>query len=246
MRFRTDGGSSWNITVEEAREKFKDFWSPPLEELIQSWLRMEVLQALRRTRATHGLMLLFEGKYSSLVRNKGRFLFHDVTRMLGGGPELKRDLQYRMYCRYDHWMLDEDTSQSQWRVIKPDDLTESKAAAYIKQSVYQWRGGDPAVLLPLVADAGRPLCRRPAHPFPLRPLVTPERPEGMDWKAWRLLLERDGYAAVMEELERRLARTGTELTEFHRDRLAVWKKMRRNRWTRRAFPWMNGSGTWKT
>lgn len=27
----------------------------------------------------------------------------------------------------------------------------------------------------------------------------------------------------MEELERRLARTGTELTEFHRDRLAVWK-----------------------
>lgn len=42
----------------------------------------------------------------------------------------------------------------------------------------------------------------------------------MDWKAWRLLLERDGYAAVMEELERRLARTGTELTEFHRDRLA--------------------------
>ena len=42
VRFRTDGGSSWNITVEEAREKFKDFWSPPLEELIQSWLRMEV------------------------------------------------------------------------------------------------------------------------------------------------------------------------------------------------------------
>ena len=158
VRFRTDGGSSWNITVEEAREKFKDFWSPPLEELIQSWLRMEVLQALRRTRATHGLMLLFEGKYSSLVRNKGRFLFHDVTRMLGGGavtPELKRDLQYRMYCRYDHWMLDEfqDTSQSQWRVIKPflDDLTESKAGSEgsifvvgdIKQSVYQWRGGDP-------------------------------------------------------------------------------------------------------
>lgn len=78
--------------------------------------------------------------------------------MLGGGtitPELKRDLQYRMYCRYDHWMLDEfqDTSQPQWRVIKPflDDLAESKAGnegsifvvGDIKQSVYQWRGGDP-------------------------------------------------------------------------------------------------------
>mgnify|MGYP002989348879 CR=1 FL=1 len=69
--------------------------------------------------------------------------------------ELKRDLQYRMYCRYDHWMLDEfqDTSQPQWRVIKPflDDLAESKTGnessifvvGDIKQSVYQWRGGDP-------------------------------------------------------------------------------------------------------
>lgn len=388
VRFRTDGGSAWNITMEEAREKFRDFWSPPLEELIQSWLRMEVLQALHRTRATHGLMRLFESKYSSLVRSKGRFLFHDVTRMLGDGaitPELKRDLQYRMYCRYDHWMLDEfqDTSQSQWRVIRPflEDLTESKAGnegsifvvGDIKQSVYQWRGGDPELfrsvssqleleergmstsyrsvqpVLDLVNDIcdyartapecepaaleqwgeypehrsaphleGRPgvsqvwqtpkpenatandlVCQAaadilertgalrcgletailvstknqalaiktwladhgipaevcddvpvgvdsplgknllyffrwllmPGDPFtagllthsPLQPLVTPERPEGMDWKGWRLLLEREGYAAVMEEVERRLARGGTVLTEFHRDRLAVWK-----------------------
>lgn len=388
VRFRTEGGSAWNITMEEAREKFRDFWSHPLEELIQSWLRMEVLQALHRTRATHGLMRLFESKYSSLVRSKGRFLFHDVTRMLGDGaitPELKRDLQYRMYCRYDHWMLDEfqDTSQSQWRVIRPflEDLTESKAGnegsifvvGDIKQSVYQWRGGDPELfrsvssqlelqergmstsyrsvqpVLDLVNDIcdyartapecepaaleqwgeypehrsaphleGRPgvsqvwqtpkpenstasdlVCQAaadilertgalrrgletailvstknqalsiktwladhgipaevcddvpvgvdsplgknllyffrwllmPGDPFtagllthsPLQPLVTPERPEGMDWKGWRLLLEREGYAAVMEEVERRLARGGTVLTEFHRDRLAVWK-----------------------
>ena len=45
----------------------------------------------------------------------------------------------------------------------------------------------------------------------------------MEWKEWRFLLERDGYAAVMEELERRLLRGGTELTDFHRDRLAVWQ-----------------------
>lgn len=387
VRFRTEGGSPWNITMEEAREKFANFWSPPLEELIQSWLRMEVVQALRRTRSTHGLMRLFEGNYSSLVRNKGRFLFHDVTRMLGDGaitPELKRDLQYRMYCRYDHWMLDEfqDTSQTQWRVIKPflDDLAESKAGnegsifvvGDIKQSVYQWRGGDPELfrsvssqlqlekrgmsvsyrsvqpVLDLVNDicdyartapdsepsaleqwgkypehvcaphlknrsgcaqvwqtpkaenatANDLACRTmadllertdalrrgletailvstknqaltvktwmtdhgipaevcddvpvgvdsplgknllyffrwllmPGDPFaagllthsPLHPLVTPEHPEGMGWSGWRLLLEREGYAAVMEELERRLARSGTELTEFHRDRLAVW------------------------
>lgn len=388
MRFRTEGGSAWAITVEEAREKFRDFWTPALEELIQSWLRMETLHTLRRTRATHGLMLLFESKYSSLVRNRGRFLFHDVTRMLGGGtmtPELKRDLQYRMYCRYDHWMLDEfqDTSQSQWHVIKPflDDLAESKTGnegsifvvGDIKQSVYQWRGGDPELfrsvssqlqleqrgmstsyrsvqpVLDLVNDIcdyartapgcepaaleqwgeypahrcaphleDRPgtsqiwqapkaenvsandlICQAaadilertgalrrgletailvstknqalvikgwltdhgipaevcddvpvgvdsplgknllyffrwllmPGDPFvvgllthsPLRPLITQGGPESMGWKEWRLLLERDGYAAVMEELEQRLLRGGAELTDFHRDRLAVWQ-----------------------
>ena len=58
---------------------------------------------------------------------------------------------------------------------------------------------------------------------PLRPLITPGCPESMEWKEWRFLLERDGYAAVMEELERRLLRGGTELTDFHRDRLAVWQ-----------------------
>lgn len=387
VRFRTEGGSSWNITVEEAREKFADFWSPPLEELIQSWLRMEVMEALHRTRSTHGLMRLFEGNYSSLVRNRGRFLFHDVTRMLGDGaitPELKRDLQYRMYCRYDHWMLDEfqDTSQTQWRVIRPflDDLAESKTGnegsifvvGDIKQSVYQWRGGDPDLfrsvssqlrlekrgmstsyrsvqpVLDLVNDvcdyartapdceaaaleqwgeypehlcaphlnnrsgcaqvwqtpkaedaaANDLVCRAaadllertdalrrgletailvstknqaltvktwladhgipaevcddvpvgvdsplgknllhffrwllmPGDPFtagllshsPLQALMTPGLPEGMDWNGWRLLLERQGYAAVMEKLERRLSITGAELTEFHRDRLSVW------------------------
>ena len=36
----------------------------PLDELIQSWLRMETLQTLHRTRSTHGLMRIFEDKYS--------------------------------------------------------------------------------------------------------------------------------------------------------------------------------------
>ena len=375
------------LTMEEAREKFRDFWSPPLDELIQSWLRMETLQTLHRTRSTHGLMRIFEDKYSALIRNKGRFLFHDVTRMLGNGavtPELKRDLQYRMYCRYDHWMLDEfqDTSQSQWRVIKPflDDLTDTReeqegsifVVGDLKQSVYQWRGGDPALfrsvagqlhleergmatsyrsvqpVLDMVNDicdyaqtaadcgqaaleqwgdypphvcapslASRTGCARiwqtpraeetsandlvcqamadileqsnalrrdmgvavlvstrnqalivrewltshgwpaevcddvpvgqdsplgktllsffrwllsPGDAFisgllshsPLHPLISPDRRPGMDWNGWHMVLEREGYAAVMTELEKRMALAGVELTDFHRDRLSVW------------------------
>ena len=48
VRFRTEGGSPWAITVEEAREKFRDFWTPALEKLIQSWLRMEALHKIGR------------------------------------------------------------------------------------------------------------------------------------------------------------------------------------------------------
>lgn len=388
VRFRTEGGSSWDITVEKARMSYADFWSPRLDDLLESWMRMEVINSLQRTRSTHELMSIFESKYSALIRNQGKFLFHDVTRMLGDGvvtPDFKRDLQYRMYCRYDHWMLDEfqDTSQSQWRVIKPflDDLTDSKAGAEgsifivgdIKQSVYQWRGGDPELfrsvasrlqldergmatsyrsvqpVLDMVNDlcdyartapdsspealkqwghypahasaphlaarsgcaqiwqtpkmeeataASDPVCQAVAdiltqtdalrrgldtavlvgtrakaltvktwltdhgipaelsddvplgidsplgknllHFFrwllspgdsfvidilahsPLRTLMKPDQPEGRDWTEWHLLLEREGYAAVMAALERGLALTGVELTDFQRDRLNVW------------------------
>lgn len=76
--------------MEEAREKFRDFWSPPLDELIQSWLRMETLQTLHRTRSTHGLMRIFEDKYSALIRNKGRFLFpRRHAAWLGTEPSLR-------------------------------------------------------------------------------------------------------------------------------------------------------------
>lgn len=389
VRFRTEGGSVWNITVEQAREKFKEFWTPDLEKIIQSWLCMESIQTLRRTRATYKLMTLFEKKYSALIRNRGRFLFHDITRILGDGaitPELKQELQYRMYCRYDHWMLDEfqDTSQSQWRVIKPflDDLIESKnsqdgsifVVGDIKQSVYQWRGGDPTLFNSVadqlqlqtcgmatsfrsvqpVLNMANDICNYkqsasdcllnstleqwgdyPEHhcaphlqerpgvaqiwetPYskdknkdeqvgqtivdilnqtqaiergldtailistgdqakkvksiltqsgipaevcddvnvgvdsplgkdlllffrwlqmpgdtlttellshsPLRPLISPNCPEGMNWQQWRLLLERNGYATIMEELERRLIRSGIKLTKFQQSRLSVWQ-----------------------
>lgn len=387
VRFRYDSGASWPITIDEARDKFADFWSPPLDDLIQSWLSMETARALHRTRATHGLMTVFEEKYAALVRRRGRFLFHDVTRLLGSGaitPDLKRSLQYRMYCRYDHWMLDEfqDTSQSQWRVLKPflDDLADGGEDGHgsifvvgdIKQSVYQWRGGDPGLFLSVagqlhldergmatsyrsvqpvldmvndicdyahtapdcepaalaqwggyprhtcaphlmqrggcaqiwqtpkpetdtandlacraVADilhstdalrkgldtavlvstrkqaltvrewltahgwpaevcddvpvgTDSPLGQNLLHFFrwllapgdtfsygllthsPLSQLVTPAHPQGMDWTGWHMLLEREGYSAVMEELAARLVRSGIELTAFHRDRLAVW------------------------
>ena len=51
--FRGKSGSKTDISPEKARAKFAEYWSPLLEKLIQSWLRMETLQVLRRTRATH-------------------------------------------------------------------------------------------------------------------------------------------------------------------------------------------------
>ncbi len=53
---------------------------------------------------------------------------------------------------------------------------------------------------------GRPFVVGLLTHSPPPALITQGGPESMEWKEWRFLLERDGYAAVMEELERRLLR----------------------------------------
>ncbi len=140
------------------RKSLEVYWSDALDDIILTWTTLELKKAMFRTQATYRMLAVFEKKYADLIRNRGKFKFTDVTRLLateGISPELKRDMEYRMYCRYDHWMLDEfqDTSKDQWKVIQPflKDLVESKTdgdgsifvVGDLKQSIYQWRGGDP-------------------------------------------------------------------------------------------------------
>ncbi len=373
-------------TLEQLKARFGSLWDDDVDLLVENWVKMSLAEQLRRTRATYRLMSIFEKKYAELIRDKGRFKFNDVTRILGRegiSPELKKNLQYRMYCRYDHWMLDEfqDTSQSQWQVIRPflEELacnTDADGSIFvvgdIKQSVYQWRGGDPdlfrnvskqlnltecgmatsfrsvqpvlemvndlcdyrimtptaeqtaliqwgeypehrcadrltgkdgvaqiwqgpnvdqsekneyvfrtiedilnqtgalnrgwsvAVLTDTNAHAmtirtwltehgipaevsddvqvgvDSPLGKDLIHFFnwlltpgnaysagflkssPLKCLISKDTPDGLDWADWHLILEKDGYSAVMTEVARRLRRNVKTLTDYQNNRLEVW------------------------
>lgn len=130
-----------------------------LRELLALCLPHELKRALTRTQSAYKLVRQFDTLYRAYVRDRGRFCFHDVTRMLSRG-EMKRWqplIEERMDARYNHWLLDEfqDTSRSQWNVLEPflSEIAQDDSGARslfivgdAKQSIYQWRGGDVRLL----------------------------------------------------------------------------------------------------
>lgn len=146
-------------SIGELIEKCADYWKPEADQIVSSWLAEETKRACERTKAAHALIMAFEKRYGTSVRDRGRFLFHDVTRILHSNalPEhIRTRLEYRTDCAFKHWMLDEfqDTSRSQWHVLEPFLQEIAEDASFersifvvgdVKQSIYQWRGGDPGL-----------------------------------------------------------------------------------------------------
>lgn len=126
-----------------------------LREMLELVLPHELKRACTRTRSAYKLMRQFDALYRDYVRSRGRFCFHDVTRLLERGDlaHFRALLEERMDARYNHWLLDEfqDTSRSQWKVLEPflSEIAQDDSGARSlfvvgdeKQSIYQWRGGD--------------------------------------------------------------------------------------------------------
>ncbi|MEG0024341.1 MAG: UvrD-helicase domain-containing protein [Akkermansia sp.] len=145
-------------SIEKWRTTCEDYWPPVMDELVQSWLAMETQQACTRSKAAYVLIAEFEKRYRQAVRDRGQFLFHDVTRLLKKSlpADIRMNLEYRTNCAYSHWMLDEfqDTSHSQWNILQPflQEIAEDDSGTNslfivgdVKQSIYQWRGGDPSL-----------------------------------------------------------------------------------------------------
>ncbi|MDA1013022.1 MAG: UvrD-helicase domain-containing protein [Planctomycetota bacterium] len=129
----------------------------------------------KQTGATHDLLDRFHAVYDRLKREARAMRFDDVTRKVSeAGLKLRTSqLTYRLDARIQHLLLDEfqDTSLSQWRVLRPfaRQVTspKTKAAASVdplearlilahatpeqrrsffcvgdvKQAIYGWRGG---------------------------------------------------------------------------------------------------------
>jgi len=124
----------------------------------------ELKAKLDRTRGIHELLAAFDAQYDELFRRQGRLTFADLPALLAadnghslfGEAEDRLNLDYRLDGAIDHWLLDEfqDTSTSQWGVIENliDEVLQDDGSRTFfcigdqKQSIYQWRGGDPELL----------------------------------------------------------------------------------------------------
>ncbi len=118
---------------------------------------------LSRTRALHRLILEFEQQYGRDVRSRGLHSFDDIPRLLRDhiSEESVQLMEERTDARLDHWLLDEfqDTSQAQYAILR--DLLVNRASADdgsifmvgdAKQSIYQFRGGDPRIFMQARAE----------------------------------------------------------------------------------------------
>lgn len=129
---------------------------PELREALRlALIKLEIEAKLAASRALHGLLARYEELYDNAVRESGALTFSDITRFLAAGVDepWRRDLDYRLDARYDHWLLDEfqDTSRTQWQILQPladeiiQDSSLSRSFFYVgdtKQAIYGWRGGD--------------------------------------------------------------------------------------------------------
>ena len=140
----------------------KDF-SRKLGRVLRYCIAWELEIKLERTRGIHGLLTAYEERYDVQVRRAGRLMFGDLPLLLapsdgrvllGGKAPDRLDLEYRLDGEFDHWLLDEfqDTSTVQWRAVENliDEVVQDPSGERTffcvgdqKQSIYQWRGGDP-------------------------------------------------------------------------------------------------------
>ena len=156
----------WEFVFRKKPYQTSVAFSQALARIIKHCVSRDLEAKLQRTRGIHGLLASFEAHYDEQVRQQGRLTFADLPALLaprnghsllgGVGPD-RLDLNYRLDGAFDHWLLDEfqDTSRAQWCVIDPliDEVMQDPSGARTffcigdqKQSIFQWRGGDPRLL----------------------------------------------------------------------------------------------------
>ena len=128
-------------------------FSRQLAAILRQCVAEELAARLGRTRGVFGLMRAFEQRYDVQVRRSGKLSFVDLPVLLDARED-RLDLEYRLDGGFDHWLLDEfqDTSRLQWQSIAnlidevvqdPEGRRGFFCVGDQKQSLYQWRGGDP-------------------------------------------------------------------------------------------------------
>ncbi|MEZ4386108.1 MAG: UvrD-helicase domain-containing protein [Candidatus Krumholzibacteriia bacterium] len=149
---------------------------------LQRLMRLpDLLDLLRRNRTLLACGLRALDLYTALKQRDRVVDFQDLEYLalcLLTDPDTGPQVHYRLDLRLDHLLLDEfqDTNRNQWDLLRPlmDELLaggERPRTVFVvgdvKQSIYGFRGADPAVF-----DEARDLVRRQAGPDSLLRLPT--------------------------------------------------------------------------
>ena len=144
-------------------------------QFLELWKRhlvaLEYFALEKKTRAVYAIMNLFDASFSAQTRAAGKITFADILFLINS--KRKNDLgtlqvlQERLGMTIGHYLLDEfqDTSTSQWlafedlalNVIQDDGssrFTSFFMVGDIKQSIYQWREGNPALFMKICNEQG--------------------------------------------------------------------------------------------
>ena len=161
----TLGDGGWEFSYYKKPYKVSDLFARLLSEVLCHFVACELELKFVRTKGIHSLLDLFESHYDEQIRRTGRLTFSDFPMLLapgedrpslGGRGPSRLDIEYRLDGQFDHWLLDEfqDTSRMQWRVFEnlidevvqdPEGQRTLFCVGDPKQSIYQWRGGDPTL-----------------------------------------------------------------------------------------------------
>ena len=128
------------------------------EPLITHGLAVTANRMLMKNKSTYELMLEFSTHWLDAKHERGLYSFDDIAYQLSNSDIMEQllELQFRMDGSINHMLVDEfqDTSLTQWRVLEPlvDEINQSQQdrslffVGDVKQSLYGFRGGEPALL----------------------------------------------------------------------------------------------------
>ena len=129
-----------------------------LEPLVNHAIGVMANRLIAKNKGTYELMHDLNECWSEAKHASGRYSFDDVTYRLSFINVMQNlmELQFRLDNSIDHMLIDEfqDTSLTQWSVLKPivDEIYQSESdrslfvVGDVKQSLYGFRGGEPALL----------------------------------------------------------------------------------------------------